>query len=264
MNENIDGVFRGLRPNSSTRVLLVGDGQLAKVLWAQLKAKQVAKQWSRKSAQTFPAVIKEFDPTHIWIAISDRSLESFANENSAMFKSRTIVHFAGSRPSFSSAARKDSAMVFAAHPLTTFAAPIEAEDFALIPFVLDQDSPPLTELMPGFSNPSMRLKPDDRGYYHALCVMAGNFTVMLWEAMNARFDRMGVSHATLNVFRNQIFENLANAAMSETRTSVLSGPIARGDADTIERHRSELLQRGELPLLKIYDGFLDLHRTEPK
>ncbi len=275
-------IFHGLRQNSLTRVLLVGDGQLAKVLWNQLKAKQVAKQWSRKTNhktnQTFSEVVAEFNPTHVWIAISDGSIEKFATENSEFLKGRTVVHFAGSRPSFSVQASGETTMVASAHPLTTFASSIEPENFASIPFVLDLDSPPLSDLLPGFSNPSVRLNSKDRGYYHALCVMAGNFTVMLWEAMGARFDQLGerpnsgsaeapserISHATLNAFRDQIFENLASAAAAENRISVLSGPLSRGDAETIAHHRSELRARGEIPLLKIYDGFLELHRTEPK
>lgn len=247
------------------RILIVGDGQLARVLLANIVShaiarhtvKHIVKQWTRKSGSTFSAAVSEFDPTHIWLAISDSSLRSFAKEHADLFKNRIGVHFAGSLSGFDS--------LHVAHPLSSFASPISPDKFPLIPFVLDLDGPELSELLPGFDNKSFRLNPNDRTYYHALCAMAGNFTVMLWEAVGIRFqNRLGLSRGTLDVYRNQIFENLTMASRNENTESVLSGPIARGDAETIAKHHTALSQNFEMPLLKIYDGFTDLHRTESK
>ena len=49
-----------------------------------------------------------------------------------------------------------------------------------IPFVLDSGRTPFHDLLPGLPNRSFTIPADDRPYYHALCVMAGNFSTLLW------------------------------------------------------------------------------------
>lgn len=242
---------------SASKILVVGDGHLASALVAALKSKASLQfsqtrfsHWSRASGKPLSSVVSEADPTHVWLAISDSALADFAKEHFEILRKRIVVHFAGSLPSFS--------FVYAAHPLMTFASPLSADSFSKIPFILDLEGPALSELMPGFTNKFFRLDPEDRTYYHALCAISGNFTVMLWESVASRFENeLGLPRDALAAFRAQTFQNLAEAG----EQSVLSGPIARGDIVNIQRHRQALFGKYEMPLLKIYDGFLDLFRT---
>ncbi len=232
------------------KILLVGDGRLAKTLAVLFPE---ALRWSRRdqartSGPSLSSFISKSDPSHIWLAITDRALPELISNHSQDFSNRTVVHFAGSRAKIEN--------VFSAHPLSTFSGvPQSAAEFEKIPFILDLDGPELSELIPRAKNPSYRIAPELRPYYHALCAMSGNFTVMLWEQIGARFEsELGLPAQVLAIYREQIFKNLAQAT-----GSVLTGPIARRDTATMTAHHDALAERGETSLLEIYDGFANLH-----
>jgi 2-dehydropantoate 2-reductase len=244
------------------RILIVGNGRLAKTLWDVLHAPDFpspckVSRWTRADETSghgsFRDALSKFNPTHVWLAISDGALHEFAETHQEQLKPITIVHFAGSLGGWPG--------VHAAHPLTTLNGSGEHSftHFTQIPFVLDLDSPPFADLMPGFENQTFRLDPNQRAFYHALCATAGNFTVLLWETVADRFEReLALPREALAVFRRQIFQNLETSGDA----SVLTGPLARGDVKTLQSHRAALLGRFEIPLLQIYDGFADLFRTE--
>lgn len=262
-----------LAPNlTANQILLIGNGRLAK----SLLQTGVDSHWFRGSGRSLADHLKLFRPTHVWLAISDSALKNFVQENATSLsegangRSPLLIHFAGGLPTFSIA----GLTVHAVHPLMTFSAstdePMMPSAFSKAPLIVDSDSPSLEILMPGFSNPVHRIDPKQRAYYHALCAIAGNFSVLLWEAVAQRFENdLGLSAETLDAYRNQIFENLSSAAApaSSTTTSVprktvLTGPLSRGDTNTLAAHRAALLERAEIPLLKIYDSFADLYRTD--
>jgi predicted short-subunit dehydrogenase-like oxidoreductase (DUF2520 family) len=246
------------------RILLVGAGRLARSFKNILGTASNWAIWSRNQGPSFRDTVRDFQPTHVWLAIGDRSITEFAHEHAASLLGRTVVHFSGSTAGFNvpkDAAIGGSFFVHCAHPLSTFTeTPMTKDEFASVPFVLDVGAPDLKTLLPGLTNTSFHLRPEERAYYHALCASAGGFTVLLWEAVAKRFtENLGLPAEALLVFQKQIALNLA--ANLATR-SVLTGPLARGDHDTIQRHREALRAHHESPLLKIYDGFSDLHRTE--
>lgn len=257
----------------ANQILLIGNGRLANSL-ARVQAgsqigSRVDSHWYRSLGPTLEQHLKAFHPTHVWLAIPDSALKTFVQENANLFlkDSTVLVHFAGSLPTFS----VGGLTVHAVHPLMTFSSSItiaeslsaESVDFRSAPLILDREGPALHTLMPGFDNVAYRIDPNDRPYYHALCAIAGNFSVLLWEAVRSRFEsELEIPTAALNLYRDQIFKNLTASAQSDTRTSVLTGPLSRGDTKTLTAHRQALLERAEIPLLKIYDSFADLYRTD--
>ncbi|CAN5731450.1 2-dehydropantoate 2-reductase PanG [soil metagenome] len=242
------------------RILIIGDGRLATTLWDVLHAPDFplarsteSSRWTRDSETSLNDVLAKFDASHVWLAISDRALREFTHEHHPVLKDRTVVHFAGSLAGWPG--------VHAAHPLTTLngSGAHTYSWFTKIPFVLDLDGPELATLLPGFENATYRLDPSQRAYYHALCATAGNFSVMLWESVATRFERdLALPSEILSVFRRQIFQNLDES----DGASVLTGPLLRNDLETMKSHRTAFLSLFEIPLLKIYDAFTDLFRTE--
>lgn len=260
-------------PNlTANQILLIGNGRLAK----SLLQTGVDSHWFRGSGHSLADHLQSFRPTHVWLAISDGALKNFVQENAvclsetADVRSPRLVHFAGGLPTFSVA----GLTVHAVHPLMTFSdSNIDSTKppaFSKAPLIVDSDSPSLEILMPGFSNPVHRIDPKQRAYYHALCAIAGNFSVLLWEAVARRFESdLGLSAEALDAYRNQIFENLSKPSVTElrpisplSRKTVLTGPLSRGDSATLAAHRAALFERAEIPLLKIYDSFADLYRTD--
>lgn len=238
---------------SGFKILLVGNGRLATTLFGALRGD--VRRWSRSSNApiTLNQTIRDENPSHIYLAVSDSALHELADQCREDFKGRTVVHFAGSLSSF--------AGIHAAHPLSTFSSceiPMPESEFDRVPFIRDRGAPSFSTLFPTLRNASFEMDPAMRGYYHALCVMSGNFTVLLWEAAARRFEKnVGVPADALNVYREQIFKNLAQ---STTAKSVLTGPLPRGDMKTIDAHLESLNAQKESALLEIYRGFIKLHQ----
>jgi predicted short-subunit dehydrogenase-like oxidoreductase (DUF2520 family) len=145
---------------------------------------------------------------------------------------RTFVHFCGGR-SFAGA--------FGAHPLMSFSTTLyEPAFYRDIPVFVDADRPDpagyFHSLFPGLPNPCFPLKPEDKAYYHALCALAGGMTAVLWReffaAMEARF---GAPRSALASYPRRIVENVL-----ESSDGALTGPVARGDTETIRSHLDAL------------------------
>jgi predicted short-subunit dehydrogenase-like oxidoreductase (DUF2520 family) len=79
------------------------------------------------------------------------------------------------------------------------------------------------------------LADDQRALYHAGAAMASNFLVTLYRAAARLFEQAGAPPAALVPLMNRTIENGFE----------LTGPIARGDWETVDRHLAAL-QGGEL------------------
>ena len=99
------------------------------------------------------------------------------------------------------------------------------DDYRSIPFVLDAGGRPFTDLFPDLPNPSYVIDAADRPYYHALCVMAGNFSTMLWlklfDELERRFD---IPASAAHPYLARVAANLVADGHQ-----ALTGPLARGD-----------------------------------
>jgi predicted short-subunit dehydrogenase-like oxidoreductase (DUF2520 family) len=89
----------------------------------------------------------------------------------------------------------------------------------------------------------------DRAAYHAAASMASNFLVALEAAAERIGASAGLDRARLVPLVRATVDNWA--ALGPQRA--LTGPIARGDAPTVERHRGALRERAP-ELLPLYDA----------
>ena len=144
-----------------------------------------------------------------------------------------------------------------AHPLMTFADSLYGLDtYQSVPFVLETGSG-FSELFPALPNPHFSINPEDKARYHALCVMAGNFTQVLWKAVSDRFEQQfdwptGILHSYLN----QVTGNFIQAP-----ESALTGPLVRNDQQTIESNIDSL--SGDL-LQDLYHAFHRFYQSEKR
>lgn len=95
---------------------------------------------------------------------------------------------------------------------------------------------------------------EDRAAYHAAASMASNFLVTLEEAAAHLASTAGVSRADLLPLIRATVENWANSG-----PEALTGPVARGDVDTVERHREAISDRAP-ELLALYDALAEATR----
>ena len=87
---------------------------------------------------------------------------------------------------------------------------------------------------------SIILSSGDKPFYHAAAVFVSNFMVAIVDSACKLFEDIGVSSETaIDMLMPLMESNLRNIGKIGT-TAALTGPIARGDAGTIEKHLASL------------------------
>jgi len=232
-------------------ILLIGDGRLARHLrhyFEQLGLNHAV--WSRRmaAAKSCPALeVLVRSDTRALLAISDGAVEPFISSHPELRKA-VPIHFSG---------RLASALAIGAHPLFSFAGTFyERGLYERIPFVIDQGSPPLASLIPGLPNPFVLIEPAQRERYHALCVLAGNFTTLLWRKLFFELDaRLGMPREQALPYLESIMRGLAGTG------APLSGPLSRGDQDTLRRNLAALKCD---PFAHVYGAFVSAYEQQGK
>ena len=141
---------------------------------------------------------------------------------------------------------------FSLHPLMTIPAG-GITDFHGAPCAVDGDGVAVT-IAERLGMRPIRIAPDDRAAYHAAASMASNFLVVLEEAA----ARVG---ATVGLTRDDLLPIVRATVDNWDRlgAEALTGPITRGDATTIARHRGALAERAP-DLLPMYDVMVEAAR----
>ena len=144
--------------------------------------------------------------------------------------------------------------VAGAHPLMTFADdPYALETYQSVPFMLEAGYH-FDDLFPNLSNPHFAIKVEDKAGYHALCVMAGNFSQLMWKSVSERFEQQfKLPTGTLNPYLERLAGNFVKAP-----NAALTGPLIRNDQHTIERNINAL--DGD-PLQDLYRAFVRFYQS---
>jgi hypothetical protein len=123
-----------------------------------------------------------------------------------------------------------------AHPMRSFDGRVlSTAEFNEIPFALDEASPPLSDLLPDFSNPYFFLKADEFQKYHALCVLAASLPVLIWTQVESELKKIAIPEEH---FRNYIAAVTNN--FLEKGGESLTGPWTRSDQLTVEKNLAAL------------------------
>jgi predicted short-subunit dehydrogenase-like oxidoreductase (DUF2520 family) len=143
------------------------------------------------------------------------------------------------------------AATFSLHPLQTL--PDGGSDLAGAACAIARSTPAAHELAEALAR-TLGMTPftiaeEDRAAYHAAASMASNYLVALEECAAGLLARIGVDDAR-EVLAPLVLRSAANWA--EGGAAALTGPIARGDAETVDRHR-EAIARVAPELLGLYD-----------
>lgn len=177
--------------------------------------------------------------THVLLLIQDGAIDQFIRAH-AHLRSRTLVHFSGSLVS-------DYAV--GVHPLMTFTDRLYPGDFyPTIPFILEKGAGSFARILPGLKNPHYQLERDLKPLYHALCVLSGNFTSILWSKFFKELNRLGLPDEAGYPYLERICGNLRDPTVPAT-----TGPLVRKDYDTIRRNLKAL---EDDPFCEVYQAFL--------
>jgi predicted short-subunit dehydrogenase-like oxidoreductase (DUF2520 family) len=233
----------GQVPSEDAPYLLVGNGRLSRHLQHYFDLEGIRwRLWTRAMRQPLEGLLDGARAALLLIA--DDAVEGFL-ERHADPTGPPWIHCSGGLV---------TPLATCVHPLMSFGDELYEHDrYRRIPFVCDRGETPFAELFPRLSNPHFEIDPEQRPLYHALCAMAGNFTTLLWQRAFAAFEeRLGLPRAALHPYLEQVASNLVRSA------SPLTGPLARGDQRTIERHLAAL--EGD-PFRTVYESFVAAHRA---
>lgn len=210
--------------------------------WARQPDPQLNSYAIADTAERLRATLQ--DASHVLLLVSDDAIASLAKRYPEL-RSRTLIHCSGAL---------GIPGIAGAHPLMTFGPELYTlETYRKIPFMLDQGLN-MAELLPGLPNPHSHIAVEQKAQYHALCVMAGNFPQILWQAISQRFGMLGLADGMLEPYLRRVLDNfLANPG------TALTGPLSRGDLGTINRNIQSLQQD---PLQALYQSFVQFHAEE--
>lgn len=158
------------------------------------------------------------------------------------------------------AARAAGAEVFSLHPLQTI--PDGATELVGAPCAVAGSSDDAVALVRGLGA-RLGMRPfevpeEHRAAYHAAAAMASNLLLALEECAAELLDRAGVSPSGRELLAPLVLRTAANWA--ERGPDALTGPIARGDTETIERHL-EALRSAAPELIPVYESLTERARA---
>jgi predicted short-subunit dehydrogenase-like oxidoreductase (DUF2520 family) len=182
----------------------------------------------------------------IFITTPDDAIAPIANEIH-WHPGQSVVHCSGADSVASlEPARKAGAEVGAFHPLQTFASVKQAIDnMPGSTFALEAEEPllaTLKEMASALGGNWVVLKASDKVLYHASAVIACNYLVTLVKLAGDLWPTFGVppqkaTQALLPLLRGTL-HNIETIGIP----NCLTGPIARGDIGTINKHLDALAQ----------------------
>jgi predicted short-subunit dehydrogenase-like oxidoreductase (DUF2520 family) len=200
----------------------------------------------------------------VWLCVPDGAIASAAQElaHLADWKGKIALHSSGALGSEELAAlRQRGAHVASAHPLMTFvrgSAPL----LSGVPFALEGDPDAVQaakRIVRDLGGRSFLLKASRKHAYHAWSTFASPLLLVLLATMEdvakvAGLDQKHARRGLLPIAR-QTLENYAALGAE----NAFSGPIIRGDVDTVARHL-EVLQK----IPEARDVYLALARSALK
>ncbi len=141
---------------------------------------------------------------------------------------------------------------FSLHPLLTVPADV-VTDFRGVPCAVAGDEVAV-RLATTLGMKPLAVADADRAAYHAAASMASNFLVTLEVAAERVAATAGLSREDLLPLVQATVDNWAALG-----AAALTGPIARGDHETVARHRETLAERAP-DLLDLYDTLAEATR----
>lgn len=228
------------------RILLIGNGRLARHLFEYFKMLNLVPQtWSRNRNSEVELETQLAEARTVLLAISDRSLMDFFERNHHLAPGADWVHFSGAL---------EIPGLHSFHPLMTFASDLyDFKTYQEIPFITTGTAPLLDVV--GLKNPCYRIPSEKKARYHALCVLSGNFTTLLWQKIIGELQAWNLPQNVGQPYARQTIENVF-----QDPTHALTGPLVRHDLVTQEKNLAAL--QGD-PYADIYRAFQTVfERTE--
>ncbi|ACY16219.1 Rossmann-like and DUF2520 domain-containing protein [Haliangium ochraceum] len=245
-------------------VFLVGAGAVATALAGAFARAgvHVSGLWARRaeaaSASASAAGVSGFGPALpaalgeaevVVLAVRDDAIAEVADalwQAGALRPTQVLVHCSGARAAADALGITATRVAGAAtmHPLRAITASASATStLAGTIFGIEGDArglPLVRALVSAIGGKALALAAEHMTLYHAAAAVASNYTVALIDAAVALLARAGITEAEALAALVPLVEGSVANVAAHGIAGGLTGPIRRGDRDTVERHLGAL------------------------
>ncbi|ASJ71262.1 Rossmann-like and DUF2520 domain-containing protein [Granulosicoccus antarcticus] len=228
--------------------LVIGGGQMADHWFAYLGMQNFScSRWARSTHDVATLVSLLDTADHVFLAISDDSLESFHDEHLKDYHN-PVYHFSGCHV---------SGKMYSCHPLMTFGKALyEPDIYRGMTLVLESEHLQSAGLFNRFPNTIVSIPAASKPLYHALCVMSCNFPQIIWSQTLAQFEELGIAADSVQPL---LLTTLRNS-IKNPRGSI-TGPLARNDKSTMKKNIQSLKSDSEKELYRSFMKLMDCQGT---
>ena len=221
---------------------------------------------AERAAAEIPAPAKTCSPIEaaatgalVLLTVPDEVIEPLCRELAVAggFKQGAVVgHCSGALDSevLAPARERCGCAVGSMHPLQTFpTAAAAVERFPGTHCFCEGDeraAEVLEALAAAMGGLPVRIASAAKPLYHAAAVMACNYLVAMLDAAGAAGEAAGIDPATFRAAMAPIARATVENVLAMGSAAALTGPIARGDAETVRRHLAAMT--GEPRLARLY------------
>ena len=186
----------------------------------------------------------DLQPADIFlIATPDSQIETCCTalaQTGLLSANSVVFHCSGALPSsVLNTAQTRGAAVASLHPIRSFALPENVvADFADTYCGMEGDQRALDILSPLFSSIGAHCVPIERDakvFYHAAAVFASNYLVTLLDTAIQTYARAGIPQDVAQKMMAALVRETAENVLHTSPEQALTGPIARGDMETVQR-----------------------------
>ncbi len=244
-------------PQSTEPILIAGTGRMAQAMGRLLAehGEPVFAVAGRDPARTAAAAafigrrVKAVDlkappgrTARVLVAVSDSAIcETAGTLARAGIRQGLALHTCGAMGREALAPLAEAGLACGAiHPLQTIASPEQGlSALAGCIFAVDGDAPALAwaeQIARKLGGSSLRVPQQVRPLYHAAAVMSANYVVALVDAAAILMKAAGVEQDLALRALSPLVESSARNALRLGPAEALTGPIQRGDLQTLEDH----------------------------
>lgn len=207
----------------------------------------------------------------VFVTVADRAIEEVAGRLLKLdgdFEEFTFVHCSGNESAdLLDGLKVKGATIASFHPLQTFTAQSQPDDFTDIYFSMQgepQAFPVLKKVARLLEAHTLEVNQEQKAYLHAAAVMASNYLNTLLDA-SVEIGTLGDLTATKvkNALLPLVKTTLKNSE-EHSFAEALTGPIKRGDIQTVKNHLALLDDHNELRRLYCSLGLHTLRLAETK
>ncbi|WP_168198198.1 Rossmann-like and DUF2520 domain-containing protein [Crassaminicella thermophila] len=204
----------------------------------------------------------------LFITTSDDAIEKVCNDlaqKNLLHKGQIIVHMSGAASSnILREAKKKGCFIYSMHPLQAFADIEKAvEDLKSTVFSIEGDQEKfevMENILKKLGNTYFKLTQEQKSIYHMTACVVSNYLVTLMDYGLSLFLSIGIDEEEGYKALYPLIEGTIKNIYNLGTKNALTGPIARGDIGTVQKH-IEALKNIKPDCLEFYK-FLGLKTAE--